>query len=85
MLLKVYAIKDSAIGAFQQPFFMQTKGQAVRTLQDSLLSSDSNLAKHPNDYTLFELAEYDDVKGKFIAHDTPISIGLVVEFMPPKD
>lgn len=82
MILKVYAIYDSKIEAFQQPFFMQTKGQAIRALQDNLSNVDSQIAKHPEDFTLFELSQYDDVKGKFDCYDTPVSLGLLVEFMP---
>ena len=85
MKLQVYSIYDSKIKAYAQPFFMQSKGQCIRALTDSLLDEKSQHAKHPEDYTLFELAEFDDVQGKFIPHETPISVGVLVEFMPSKD
>lgn len=83
MIMKVYSIYDSKIEAYTQPFFMQTKGQAIRALTDNLTDEKSQYAKHPEDFTLFELAEYDDVQGKFIPHASPKSVGVLVEFAPP--
>ena len=45
------------------------------------MDSSSLFAKHPEDYTLFELSEFDDEKGKFVPHDTPISLGVLQEYV----
>jgi len=85
MIMKVYSIYDSKVEAYMQPFFMQTKGQAIRALTDSLMDEKSQYAKHPQDFTLFELSDYDDSEGKFIPHPSPKSVGVLIEFMPSAD
>ena len=82
MIHKVFSIYDSKIDAFMQPFFSQSKGAAVRALTDLLADKTHPIAKHPEDYTLFELSDWDDTTAFFTAHATPISIGLALEFIP---
>lgn len=84
MLLRVYSIYDSKVEVYAQPFFMHTKGQAIRAFTDAIADSSSQYAKHPADYTLFELSEYDDSLGKFVPHATPIALGLALDFMSVK-
>lgn len=66
MISKVFAIRDIKAEAFDKPFFLSTVGQAVRAFSDEVERSDSMLHKHPDDYTLFELGEYDDSFGTFV-------------------
>lgn len=80
MVLKVFTIYDSKAEAYMQPFFMQTKGQAMRALVDTLEDPKTQFCKHPEDFTLFEIGTYDDQTGKFENLDAPVSIGNLVEF-----
>lgn len=75
MTLKVFSIYDSKIHAYAHPFQMRTTGEAVRAFIDMALDSKTTIAKHPEDYTLFELATYDDNSGKFENLHVPISLG----------
>lgn len=77
---KVFSIYDSKIEAFMQPFFSPSKGSAIRALTDLLMDAKHPIAKHPEDYTLFELSEWCDDSADFTPHATPISIGLALEF-----
>jgi len=77
---KIYSIYDTAVGAYLQPFCAQAKGHAVRLFSDSVNDESSMFFKHPDDYTLFELGSWDDDNAKYTLHDTPISIGLAIEF-----
>ena len=80
MKVKVFSIYDSAAQAYNQPFFLQAKGQALRIFADSVNDKTSNLFKHPQDYTLFELGEFDDSCAGFALHKTPLSLGVAIEF-----
>lgn len=80
MVLRVFAVYDSKTEAYLQPFFMQTKGSAIRAWMDVVNDTSTQFHKHPTDFTLFEIAEYDDQTGKFTNHHTPISHGVAIEF-----
>jgi len=62
----IYAVKDLAVQAFGQPFFVRAKGEALRSFQDEVNgrgNAQSAIAAHPEDYELYELGDYDDVSG----------------------
>lgn len=80
MIMKIFSIYDSKIEAHNTPFFMSTIGQATRAFTDETNNTQSLLHKHPEDYTLFELGEFDDQNATFAMHPTPKSIGLALDF-----
>jgi len=80
MIQKVFTIYDSKMEAYMQPFFMSQKGQAVRAFTDTVNDPTSQFNKHPEDFTLFEIGEYDDATGKFTNLQTPNSLGLALEY-----
>lgn len=61
----IYAVKDLAVQAFGQPFFTRSKGEAIRSFQDETNSdaTTSAIAKHPEDYELYYLGDYDETEG----------------------
>lgn len=79
MKLKVYSIYDSKAEAYLQPFFMANKGTAIRAITDILRQNDHQFTKYPEDYTLFELGEYDDSNGQMQPHLTPMPICKAIE------
>lgn len=80
MVLKVFSLYDSKAEAYMQPFFMQGKGQAIRALSDLVADEKSQVSRHPEDFTLFEIGEYDDVRGTFTNCTTPKSLGVAIEY-----
>lgn len=84
MKLKVFTCYDCKVESYGNPFFMKTKGEAIRGFAEVSNDEKSQIAKYPEDFTLFELGEYDDSNGKFVLHSTPISIGKAIEFVKPK-
>lgn len=63
----VVAVHDSALDAFSRPFFTPTTAAAVRSFTDEVNrgSSDNPLHVHPEDYTLYEVAKWDESTGVF--------------------
>lgn len=61
----IYAVKDLAVQAFGQPFFVRAKGEAIRSFQDEANSTtgQSAIAKHPEDYELYFVGNYDEQTG----------------------
>ncbi len=83
VITKIFGIYDSKVGAYLQPFFMQSPGAAIRALTDLVRDPTHNFAKYSEDFTLFELGSYDDVNSKFDLLNTPHSLGILVEFKSP--
>lgn len=81
MILKIFSVYDCKTEAYAQPFFMKTKGEAVRGFTDVSNDKSTNIAKYPEDFTLFEIGEYDDSNGMIKPHDTPVSVGKAIEFV----
>ena len=57
--LKVYAIFDAAAKAFGPPMVFHTTGLALREFEIVAKNPDSQLNKHPEDFTCWEIGEYD--------------------------
>lgn len=65
MILKVYGIRDLKAGAFAPPFFMPREEMAVRAFSDAISDPQHPMSRHPSDYHLFYLGDYDDDSGSF--------------------
>ena len=79
MGLKAFSIFDSKAGVYSTPFMMQSVGVAMRTFADIVNDPSEQMAKHPEDYTLFECADFDEDSGLFIPLSTPHSLGNGIE------
>lgn len=85
MIYKCFSIFDSKSEAFMLPFTQMTQGEAIRAFSDVCNDPDHAFARHPGDYTLFDLGCFDTDSGKFTNHDTPISLGLALQHIRPTD
>lgn len=83
MLQKLFSIYDSKAESFSNPVYLNSTGLAVRTFSDSVQDPESQFAKHPADYTLFELGTYDDNSAEFKLLPTPKSLFIAIEFITP--
>ncbi len=81
MILKVFSVYDSKVESFFKPFYSQTKGEAIRSFTEISNDKQSQIGKYPEDFTLFELGDYDDSNASFKLLDTPKSVGLAIEFV----
>jgi len=83
--LKVFAVWDNAVGAYLTPHVIQTRGLALRAFMDEGSRPESQFAKHPLDFSLFELGDYDDELGCFINHNAPVNLGTLSSLMTPSE
>lgn len=79
--LRVYSVFDSKVGAYMSPFYVRSRGEAMRSFGDAVNDENHPFHKHPGDYTLFDLGEYDEGSGKFTNESTPVSCGVAVEYL----
>lgn len=74
-VIKVVAVRDRKLGAFLRPFTVPSLGVAIRGFQDELNRPDGEMHKHPDDYDLYHLADFNEDTGEFIqSQDSPTQI-----------
>lgn len=81
MILRVFAVRDSAVNLFMPPIFLRSDGEAKRALRLTL-DGDHAFAKSPSDYSLWCLGEFDEETGTF--HDLlgkPIMLCPLIDLM----
>lgn len=63
---KVYAVQDAKAGMFNQPIFLLSDGEALRSFMDACQpgNDQSMLSRHPEDFNLFYIGEYDELTGE---------------------
>lgn len=64
MILKVYALTDLKAGNYSTPFFCASNGLAIRMFSDLVRDPKTTLSRHPDDFQLFCLGEFDDNSGE---------------------
>lgn len=83
--VKVFGVYDSKVGAFMQPFFAQSIGHAMRLFEDLANNPKSVVCAHPADFTLFQLAEFNEESGVFKSLDAKLSCATALEVKAVSD
>lgn len=81
MLLKIFTVYDCKAEAYLQPFYCKSKGEALRSFVEIANDKQSQIGKYPEDFTLFELGEFDDSTAKFRMLDAGVALGCALEFV----
>lgn len=81
MIHKIFTVFDCKAEAYLPPFLLHAKGQAIRAFTDMANDPNHVFNKHPEDYTLFELGEFDDGSAIITIHPSPQSMGVALEFV----
>lgn len=79
MVKKVFSVYDSKSETYSPPMLYTTKGEAIRAFSDQANNKESSLCLHSEDFTLFEVGEWDDQSGEFNSKPKA-SCGLAIEF-----
>lgn len=65
-MLYVMIVRDIKADAFAVPMFVASIGGCIRGFADEVNKTDDNpLARHPEDYELFELGTFDELTAEF--------------------
>ena len=78
--MKIYAIKDNAIEAFGQPFFVKAQGQAVRMFKDEANNPESQIHKHAEDFELWHIGEFDEQTGTLSTTTNTERVARAIDF-----
>lgn len=60
MITKMFSLYDGKAQMFQTPFYMPTLGMALRAFADLCNDPNTMVYRHPEDFSLYEIGEYDD-------------------------
>lgn len=73
MLMTIVAVRDKKCDCFSRPFFAQTPAAAIRSFSDEVnrAHEENPYYKHPEDYALYELGQYNDEDGSINTHALP--------------
>lgn len=84
MKLKVFSVLDTKADAFQTPFFMPSTGQAVRAFKDLANDGQSLVSRHPGDFQLCCIGEFDDVSAQLVSFDQVQRLGYASDYREMK-
>lgn len=73
MKLLAFAVYDEKAEAYTVPFFQATVGLAIRSFIDACKNEESPFSKHPTDYKLYKIGEFDDSLG-MLSGDVPVLV-----------
>lgn len=77
-MLRIYSIRDSKAGVFNQPWFAKTHGEAERNFIQLSRDEKSMVSQFPEDYDLYFLGSYDDQSGKIEPLSAPEHVAKAV-------
>lgn len=83
MIYETYTVYDKAVGAFLQPFFCRSRGEALRSFTASVNDAEHQFHKYAADYVMFQLGAYDDGGGRF-AECEPTRVISALEVLVPE-
>lgn len=81
MKIEVFSIYDNKAKAFSQPFYSPTVAVGIRNFEAAVKDANTQLHKHPEDFTLFHVASYDDEVGRFNNLEHIANLGLAAQFL----
>ena len=81
MKLKICSIYDAGAAAYLQPFYARARGEAIRTFTDLANDKGHPIGAHPEDYSCFIIAEFDQDNGKITVAQEHEPLGVAIEFV----
>lgn len=78
---RIYAVHDTKAEAYLQPFFLRTKGEAIRSFSEECKKTGSPFNAHSSDFSLYELGEYDELSASIVCHKSPLHLANAAEFI----
>ena len=84
MKVQIISVYDSKTKVFGQPQYFINIPTALRSWGDTVNNPQDTTYKHPEDFTLFHLGEYDDENGTFTNLTTPQSLGSALQYRQEK-
>lgn len=82
----LYSIRDEKSGIYCPPYCVVSRGIAIRDFADLVMDKSTVLFKHPGDYRLYYMGDFDDLSGRvdsiipeYVLSGTDVSINAPIE------
>lgn len=79
MVVKMFTVYDSKAVAFRLPMFFNSVGQAVRGFGDIARDKENEIGRHPGDFTLMQIGDFDTETGAVTMLESKINLGSALE------
>lgn len=66
MRLAAFSVYDGAVKAYLPPFFVRSRGEAIRSFTEACSDEKHQFFRHSGDYQLYFVGEFDDGLGQFV-------------------
>lgn len=77
--MKLFSIFDSKAGAYTNPMVFRSAPEAIRAFGSATSDVNHDFNKYCEDYTLFELGEWDETLAIISMHPTPRPLCKAIE------
>lgn len=84
MLMSVFSVYDSCANVFMTPIYVRNKGEMLRLFIDWSNNPETVMGKHPEDYSLFEIATWDDSSSGHDLLKVPVKVVTAIECLKKK-
>jgi len=74
MLKPVIAVKDTKIGAFDNPLTVRHVGEALREWETLTKDTNTKFGKHPQDFELYQIATYNEQNAEIVMLTPPVML-----------
>lgn len=81
MVLKVFSIFDVKSAIFSQPFFSSNNVTALRSFSDLVGESGNQVSKHPEDFKLYCIGDFNDNSGGLASCPQPEFLANASDFV----
>lgn len=87
MKLSVYSVYDKKANCYLRTFtyFVSHDGESLRIFGDMVSDVKLPLVRHPEDYALYKLSDFDDVSGVFSPLSAPKFMSHAIDFINEKE
>lgn len=81
----IVAIADLKANYFMSPVTVRHTSEALRSVSDEANQAGSSLGKHPADFALYHIADFDEDTGLVTPKNPPIQLALVSALVDNKE
>ena len=85
MIYEVYSVYDKAVKAYLQPFFMRSKGEAIRSFSAAVNDEKGPFSRNRDDYVLYFVGVFDDNTGLFTSGESQRVLGAAEVAGPERE
>lgn len=70
-MLNAYTLHDNKAAAYSPPFYQSNHQLAIRLVRDLVIDPTTTVGRHPSDFRLYCIGQYDDTTGRLVPAETP--------------